>query len=190
MVHVPKAFEPEPHKLPIETDHTREVGGPSPYGPAPLSAVQRDTSQPVGPGPTRYPEMPIPDASPLRVGEFDPQAFVTLKARREAILGPSPTTQPQASELQTRIAHALNAVSAENGSDTPDFILAEYLVLCLRTFDLAVSMRDQWYGRGRSTQGLGPAPQSAPDPVGVPGNPNVRSEQDEADPTDEINDLA
>jgi hypothetical protein len=41
----------------------------------------------------------------------------------------------------------LNRCSAENGSDTPDFILAEYLESCLRNWDRAVCAREKWYGR-------------------------------------------
>lgn len=46
-------------------------------------------------------------------------------------------------ELQTLI----NKHSAENGSDTPDFILAEYLSRCLATFNVIVKAREKWYGR-------------------------------------------
>lgn len=49
--------------------------------------------------------------------------------------------------LREDIASAINRVSAENGSDTPDFVLAEYLVDCLSAFDKAVSRRERWYGR-------------------------------------------
>jgi hypothetical protein len=34
----------------------------------------------------------------------------------------------------------------ENGSDTPDFILARFLADCLEAFDSAVRTRDDWYG--------------------------------------------
>ena len=51
------------------------------------------------------------------------------------------------SNLRAEIATAINRVSAENGSDTPDFILAEYLTDCLAAFDRAVSARENWYGR-------------------------------------------
>jgi hypothetical protein len=37
--------------------------------------------------------------------------------------------------------------SAENGSNTPDFILAQYLTSCLAAFDEAVNAREKWYGR-------------------------------------------
>ena len=39
----------------------------------------------------------------------------------------------------------INKYSKENGSDTPDFILAEYLVNCLENFDKIVNQRNEWY---------------------------------------------
>ena len=49
-------------------------------------------------------------------------------------------------EFRKAIESAINCSSKENGSDTPDFILAEYLIDCLAAFDKAVRTRDQWYG--------------------------------------------
>jgi hypothetical protein len=40
----------------------------------------------------------------------------------------------------------INRHSMENGSDTPDFILAEYLTRCLENFDATTKRRDGWYG--------------------------------------------
>jgi hypothetical protein len=48
--------------------------------------------------------------------------------------------------LRGEVKVAINRVSAENESDTPDFILAEYLVDCLAAFDKATRARDEWYG--------------------------------------------
>jgi len=48
-------------------------------------------------------------------------------------------------QLIQEFASAINKVSAENGSNTPDFMLANYLVMCLDTFDHIVKMRDDWY---------------------------------------------
>lgn len=45
-------------------------------------------------------------------------------------------------ELQALI----NTYSQENGCNTPDFILADYLCNCLVAFDNAVNYRAQWYG--------------------------------------------
>ena len=49
------------------------------------------------------------------------------------------------SQLRTDIEMAINRNSAENGSDTPDFILAVYLLNCLEAFDKAVHARSAWY---------------------------------------------
>ena len=37
----------------------------------------------------------------------------------------------------------INKHSKENGSDTPDFILARYLENCLEAFDIALQERDR-----------------------------------------------
>ena len=49
--------------------------------------------------------------------------------------------------LEEEIRAAINTRSLENSSNTPDFILARYLVRCLDAFDLAVIEREVWYGR-------------------------------------------
>lgn len=46
-------------------------------------------------------------------------------------------------ELQVLI----NRYNKEAGSDTPDFILTDYLMDCLNTFDKIVQQREKWYGR-------------------------------------------
>lgn len=51
------------------------------------------------------------------------------------------------SNLRKEIENVINCNSAENGSDTPDFILAEYLTDCLTAYDKAVVAREKWYGR-------------------------------------------
>jgi hypothetical protein len=48
--------------------------------------------------------------------------------------------------LREDLAMMLNKHSAENGSNTPDFVLAKYLADCLKAYDEAVRMRDSWYG--------------------------------------------
>lgn len=50
-------------------------------------------------------------------------------------------------QLNEAIRHALNCHCAENGSNTPDFILAGYLMACLDAYDMAVIERGHWYGR-------------------------------------------
>ena len=52
-------------------------------------------------------------------------------------------------EFRDELGGLINKYSKENPSDTPDFILAEFLVGCLASFDLAVVCREKWYGRGK-----------------------------------------
>ena len=49
-------------------------------------------------------------------------------------------------KLRKEIEAAINRTSAEGGSDTPDFILAEFLTDCLAAFDKAARARDGWHG--------------------------------------------
>lgn len=46
-------------------------------------------------------------------------------------------------QLEEEIRAAINRSSAENGSNTPDFILAKYLMSCLDAFNNAVNYREK-----------------------------------------------
>jgi hypothetical protein len=59
-----------------------------------------------------------------------------------------PHLEASDSSLQADIRKLLNRHSAEAGSDTPDFILAEYLTDALHLYERAVIARERWYGRG------------------------------------------
>ena len=48
-------------------------------------------------------------------------------------------------EFKKDLATVINKHSKENGSDTPDWILAEYLCNCLLAFDHAYAGRGLWY---------------------------------------------
>lgn len=50
------------------------------------------------------------------------------------------------SNFRTELQDLINRHSMENGSDTPDFLLAEYLTRMLEVFDGIVSKRAKWYG--------------------------------------------
>jgi hypothetical protein len=47
--------------------------------------------------------------------------------------------------FERELTHLINRYSMENGSDTPDFILAKYLNACLEIFDSTVNRREAWY---------------------------------------------
>ena len=71
------------------------------------------------------------------------------------------TVLPESSAFQDEIRNLINKYSKENGSDTPDFILAEYLVRCLDVFDWAVRHRTGWYRpetEYRYAEGASPPP--------------------------------
>ena len=50
-------------------------------------------------------------------------------------------------EFREALEHTINCHSAENGSNTPDFVLAQYIADCLAAFDRAVQHREAYYGR-------------------------------------------
>jgi hypothetical protein len=80
----------------------------------------------------------------------------TMNEERIDVEARSPFQIQQEARLSLRdeIARLLNRHSAENGSNTPDFLLAEFLTSSLEAFDTAVREREAWYGRNPS-QGPG-----------------------------------
>lgn len=71
------------------------------------------------------------------------------------------------SDFRKEIESTINRFSKENGSNTPDFILAQYLVDCLSAYDKAVTAREKWYGREPVPVPPDQCP-SRPDVVGKP----------------------
>ena len=57
---------------------------------------------------------------------------------------PITTTPPT---FRKKLANLINYESLENGSGTPDFILAQYLEGCLKNFDETLEAREKWFGR-------------------------------------------
>ena len=49
--------------------------------------------------------------------------------------------------FRKELEEVINRHSMENGSNTPDFILAEYLDDCLQNFDKTSRAREKWYGK-------------------------------------------
>lgn len=49
--------------------------------------------------------------------------------------------------FEQELESLINRYSKENESDTPDFILAEYLIACLDTWNKSVVSREKWYSR-------------------------------------------
>jgi hypothetical protein len=57
----------------------------------------------------------------------------------------SPTPPENISKLQEELRRLLNSLSIENGSDTPDYVLAEYLISCLQAYEKAIAAREAWF---------------------------------------------
>jgi len=57
------------------------------------------------------------------------------------------------STFRRELAQLINKYSLENGSDTPDWILADYLADCLIQFNAAVKARAEWYGPAKAEPG-------------------------------------
>lgn len=49
--------------------------------------------------------------------------------------------------FEKELEHLINKYSKENGSDTPDFILAQFLSQCLNAFNQTLAVREKWHGR-------------------------------------------
>jgi hypothetical protein len=67
-----------------------------------------------------------------------------------------------AEAFRAELEGLINRHSMENGSSTPDFILAKYLAKCLTTFDETVLARETWYGRQLSGEPFPSGHQSPP----------------------------
>jgi len=48
-------------------------------------------------------------------------------------------------EFEKELEQLINHHSQENGSNTPDFILAQYIRACLENFNRTTIARDKWY---------------------------------------------
>lgn len=49
--------------------------------------------------------------------------------------------------FEKELENLINRHSKENDSNTPDFILAQYISGCLAAFTAATQQRETWYGR-------------------------------------------
>lgn len=63
------------------------------------------------------------------------------------------------------LENLINRYSKENGSDTPDFILAEYLNDCLETFNHIHQRRSRWYNEKHPPMDLADLDVTGSEPV-------------------------
>ena len=57
--------------------------------------------------------------------------------------------------IRKRFEEIINCNSMENESNTPDYILAEFLIEGLAAFDKATKKRDEWYANFKINGGKG-----------------------------------
>lgn len=50
------------------------------------------------------------------------------------------------SKLEKKLTELINSESRENDSNTPDYLLSEFMMNCLDAFELASNKREVWYG--------------------------------------------
>lgn len=50
------------------------------------------------------------------------------------------------SSFKSELIYLINKYSKENDSNTPDFILANYIEGCLDNFNKAIYQREEWHG--------------------------------------------
>lgn len=55
-------------------------------------------------------------------------------------------------KFRTELEELINKNSLENKSNTPDFVLAEFLNGCLKAFDTAVNEREKWHSKKRDAE--------------------------------------
>lgn len=79
-------------------------------------------------------------------GHDTPTKYERVRVAFGAVSWISSTPVPFAAKLETDLAIALNQHCAENGSNTPDHILAQYLMSCLEAFNRTSRLREHWYG--------------------------------------------
>lgn len=82
---------------------------------------------------THYAMCPVTNQPVVQMRGVDPSA-IDLPA--------PPGNEPSFSK---ELEHLINAHSVENGSNTPDFILAEYMMGCLRAYEQAVEKKEAWF---------------------------------------------
>lgn len=67
--------------------------------------------------------------------------------------------------FQQELEALINRHSQENGSDTPDFILAQYLTDCLVAWNEGMQLREKWYGREIHSPATSLPPQPSDPPL-------------------------
>ena len=70
----------------------------------------------------------------------------------------TPESACSAEGFRGELEQLINRHSRENRSNTPDFLLAEFITNCLIAYENATMQRDRWYG-------IAPRPGVSPNPA-------------------------
>ena len=74
----------------------------------------------------------------------------------------TPAISGDKTEFRSALEHTINCHSMEYCSNTPDFILAQYLEDCLCAFEKAMQHREAYFGRPFINGDAPPPPRDAP----------------------------
>lgn len=78
---------------------------------------------------------------------MNPLNYASLEASKRLVEADREEVMKTREDLAEKIRFVLNCASREGCSDTPDFILAEYMLSALECFETACRDREKWYGR-------------------------------------------
>ncbi len=81
-----------------------------------------------------------------------------MEEKNTTVLASDTPSRPYREEFWKDLVSIINKHSIENLSDTPDFILAEYIMKCLDAFELASNKRMRWQNRTKVPHGLNDMP--------------------------------
>jgi len=70
---------------------------------------------------------------------------------------------PKKRDLKRELTGVLNSFSCENASNTPDFVLAQFMLDTLSAFNTASQAREKWYGKRLTISGV----EEIPDNEGI-----------------------
>lgn len=95
----------------------------------------------------------FPDAVVVKEGDISPAvpSATPASSTNEQETGTPKTVSPSDTKkaFVDKITEVINYHSKENGSDTPDFILAQYLNGCLNNWNKSVKAREKYYSKDR-----------------------------------------
>lgn len=63
------------------------------------------------------------------------------------------TSNKRFTNFRLELEKLINKYSMENGSNTPDYVLAQYLCECLAVFNMTMVNRDRWWNN-KSLKGI------------------------------------